>query len=110
MTPEVLSGADLKASTAQDIWALGILAFQLLTGKVPFDSETNNLKAIRSDIISKPVQFPSSTNLPYPEGAISLVKRMLDKNRITRLKMHEVMQDEWLFPENYFQYTAAAAT
>lgn len=55
MTPEVLSGADLKASTAQDIWAIGILAFQLLTGKVPFDSETNNLKAIKSDIISKPV-------------------------------------------------------
>jgi serine/threonine protein kinase len=58
MTPEVLSGADIKASTAQDIWAIGILAFQLLTGKVPFDSEANNLKAIKNDIISKPVQFP----------------------------------------------------
>jgi serine/threonine protein kinase len=58
MTPEVLSGADIKASTAQDIWAIGILAYQLLTGKVPFDSEANNLKAIKNDIISKPVQFP----------------------------------------------------
>ncbi len=58
MTPEVLSGSDIKASTAQDIWAIGILAYQLLTGKVPFDSEANNLKAIKNDIIYKPVQFP----------------------------------------------------
>jgi hypothetical protein len=34
---------------------------------------------------------------------------MLDKNRITRIKMHEIMQDQWLFPENHFQYKAAAA-
>ncbi len=55
MTPEVLSGVDLKASTAQDIWAIGILTYQLLVGKVPFDSEVNNLKAIKNDIITKPV-------------------------------------------------------
>lgn len=58
MAPEVLSGVDIKASTAQDIWAIGILAYQLLAGKVPFDSEANNLKAIKNDIISKPVCFP----------------------------------------------------
>ena len=91
MPPEVLSGTDLKSSTAQDVWAIGILAFQLLAGKVPFDSEKNDLKAIKYDIIYKPVVFPSGAS--YPEGAITLIKRMLDKNRLTRIKMHEVMED-----------------
>lgn len=56
MTPEVLSGADLKSSTAQDVWSIGILAYQLITGKVPFDSD--RITEIKKAIIEKPLTFP----------------------------------------------------
>jgi serine/threonine protein kinase len=61
MTPEVLSGADLKSSTAQDIWSLGILAYQLITGKVPFDSD--QIADIKKAIIEKPLTFPEGVKI-----------------------------------------------
>jgi serine/threonine protein kinase len=42
------------------------------------------------------VTFPERSLID--ERAAALIRRMLDKNRHTRIKMHEIMQDSWLFP------------
>ncbi len=95
MAPELLSGSDLKSSTAHDVWSLGILAYLLITGHVPFDSQSR--VEIRKKIIEEPVIF--SKDMPIDPRALTLVQRMLDKNKNSRIKMHEIMSNPWLFPE-----------
>lgn len=67
----------------------------MITGVVPFDSK--NIEEIKRAIIEKPVIFPEGTRVD--ERAIHLIHRMLDKNRQTRIRMHEIMQNSWLFPD-----------
>ncbi len=38
MAPEVLSS---EVTPASDIWSAGVMAFQLLTGRFPFDDRRN---------------------------------------------------------------------
>lgn len=49
MAPEALSS---KVYPASDMWAAGVMAFQLLSGRLPFDDHSNpkapKLSAVRS--------------------------------------------------------------
>lgn len=55
MSPEHLRGEPLDP--ASDVWSLGVVAFQCLTGVVPFDGETDG--AVRLAIESLPLPRPS---------------------------------------------------
>ena len=39
LSPEVLTGKNLNASPAMDIWSLGCILYALLVGKLPFDDQ-----------------------------------------------------------------------
>lgn len=56
MPPEVLTGEDIKSHPAIDIWALGILLYQLLFGALPFEAPTTS--KIRNAIIKNKIKFP----------------------------------------------------
>ena len=50
MAPEQAAGLDVDAST--DIWALGVILYEMLAGKVPFESLS--FGQLAADIITKP--------------------------------------------------------
>jgi serine/threonine protein kinase len=57
---EQVSGADYRT----DIWALGVIAYQCLLGKRPFDAET--VGGLFVAICSKEIPVPSSRGMPPP--------------------------------------------
>ena len=94
MPPEILSGQDLRSSSAIDVWALGILTYQLFTGTLPFNSEKPS--QIRDNIINSEIKFPDDISInPL---AKELIIKMLEKNKDKRIKIFELMDNEWLFP------------
>lgn len=39
MAPEILGGKVTRVSTSVDIWAMGIILYKMLFGKVPFNGK-----------------------------------------------------------------------
>jgi serine/threonine-protein kinase len=81
MSPEQLHSAkDVDART--DIWALGVVLFELLTGRVPFEGETHVQIAVKIS-----VQAPTSLGTYRPDapaGLEAVILRCLEKRREQR--------------------------
>ena len=81
-TPEYMSPEVLLAKghgTGVDLWALGVLSCELLTGKHPF--YTRNREEMYRRVLTLPVPLPSSLS----EGATSFVAGLTQKDPSLRL-------------------------
>jgi serine/threonine protein kinase len=81
LSPEAFLGEVVDART--DIWALGVMVFELLTGQRPFTA--SNFTATITAILTQPV--PDLTRLApgVPEPLTDLVNRMLEKDHRKRI-------------------------
>lgn len=77
ISPEVLKNE--KATKATDLWALGCIIYQLLTGDHPFKGDSEYL--IFKKILSKELEIPSN----IPEVAKDLVENLLKLDPDERL-------------------------
>ncbi|OGH55976.1 MAG: hypothetical protein A3G34_04750 [Candidatus Lindowbacteria bacterium RIFCSPLOWO2_12_FULL_62_27] len=81
MAPEQFGAAGSKAVDARaDLWSLGILGFQMLTGRLPYEGE-NQVSLIRQ-IIDPTSQPPSVLDVhpDAPDGLARVVDRLLQRN------------------------------
>ncbi|MCO5125054.1 MAG: serine/threonine protein kinase [Rhizobacter sp.] len=80
MSPEQLVGQ--RVDGRSDLYALGVLLFQLLCGRLPFEAAT--LAAMMKQIVNDAAPPLRSLNPDLPEALEALVARMLAKDRASR--------------------------
>ncbi len=75
MSPEQGRGADLDHRT--DIYSLGIVLYEMVTGQVPFDADTP--LAIMMRHVTDPLPSPRARRVDLPEAVETVIKRALYK-------------------------------
>ncbi|XP_075229679.1 aurora kinase A-like [Lycorma delicatula] len=88
LPPEMISNK--KHGKEVDIWSLGVLCFELLTGKPPFEATTYDETYRR--ILSAQFIFPQYLSRP----AKDLISKLLVVDPSKRLPLPEVMKHHWL--------------
>jgi len=80
MSPEQARGETVDARS--DLWAMGVIFYELLTGVRPFEGTTQAV--IFEGILSKTPLPPSARNPKIPAEWERIVSRLLEKDRATR--------------------------
>lgn len=90
MSPEM--AFDEEYDDKVDVWAVGILLYEFLYGKPPFEasSTSETMKRIRGCVL----EFP--THVEVSEEARDLISRILKKDPNERLTLSEILQHPWL--------------
>lgn len=90
MSPEQTLGDPVDARS--DVWSLGVVFYECLTGKLPFDGP--NLPSVIQAIHSKQPEPPSLSNPEVPAAVDDLVLACLTKTRDERLaSCHELLKE-----------------
>lgn len=92
ISPEQAKGEPLTPAT--DIYSLGCVLFEMLTGQIPFDAEspiTVALKHIHDELVS-----PSSLNPEITPSLEAIIYRAMDKVPARRFKTAEDMRNALL--------------
>ncbi|MCG8965934.1 protein kinase [Streptomyces sp. CL12-4] len=99
LSPEQALGRGVDARS--DLYSVGIMLFQLVTGRLPFDADSP-LAIAYAHVQEEPVA-PSSVNRALPPAVDALVARALKKNPNERFPSAEAMRDECLRVAASFQ-------
>src|SRR6185369_15628441 len=90
LSPEAFGDELLDART--DLWAFGIMLFEMLTGYVPFKGDTAS--AIMVAMLTAPVPDLEAIRPDVPPALIDLIYRMLEKDREQRIPSARVVGAE----------------
>ncbi|MFJ5836525.1 protein kinase [Streptomyces shenzhenensis] len=92
LSPEQALGRGVDARS--DLYSVGIMLFQLVTGRLPFDADSP--LAIAYAHVQEEPPVPSAINRALPPAVDALVSRALKKNPNERFPTAESMRDECL--------------
>lgn len=101
-TPWFLAPENLKYQYhhKSDVWSIGVVAYQLLSGRMPFNDRENpyqpSVAKIWHGILQEEPRFSGSRWDTISEDAKEFVKKCLVKNYEARPTALECLQDPWL--------------
>ena len=88
LAPEMIEGFGHDEHV--DIWCLGVLLFELLTGTQPFIGQNRHL--LLDNIIKVNIVWPTSPRLPMDPDAKDLISKILKKNPEERISLEDMVK------------------
>jgi beta-lactam-binding protein with PASTA domain/predicted Ser/Thr protein kinase len=82
LSPEQAQG--LETNETSDLYSIGVILYETLTGRVPFDAESPVAVALKQ--ISEPPRRPSELNAQVPPALDAVVLRALAKDPASRFQ------------------------
>jgi len=92
LAPEVIKQEEYGREI--DIWALGVIAYVLLSGSLPFFHQV--MHKLYRQIIEREISFPEQTWKNVSKGAIDFILRLLQVRAGDRLTAEQALSHPWL--------------
>ena len=102
MAPEVLSRKNIMANLAIDIWAMGVILYELLHGYLPFKGASKHErmeKIVKGVFVIDPVVRASTS-----EECLDLLQRMLTVDYEQRINIFHIVRHPWILGEKLEKY------
>ena len=93
VAPEVLKGKPYDKSV--DLWSIGIIAYLLLCGFLPFDDEHSE-REIARQTIQDPVPFPNHIWNQLSLESKDFINGLLQKKPEDRMSITQVLESKWI--------------
>lgn len=96
MAPEVI---ERNYNSPADVWSAGVVAYQLLSGRLPFTDKVNarpNAKEVFRAILEDPIDFETDPWPAVSEEAKDFVKKLLNKDPEARPTARAALLHPWL--------------
>ncbi|XP_057997200.1 serine/threonine-protein kinase ATG1a isoform X1 [Hevea brasiliensis] len=93
MAPEIIQNQKYDAKA--DLWSVGAILFQLVTGKPPFDGNSQ-YQLFQNILTSTELQFPHGALEELHPDCVDLCKRLLRQNPVMRLTFKEFFNHKFL--------------
>ena len=92
VAPEVL--LDIPYGKEVDLWSLGVIAYLMLSGSLPFDDRESEEEIARKTVSEDP-PYKGSIWKKISNEAKDFIKKLLVKNPEKRMNVKEALQHEW---------------
>jgi len=92
LPPEMIEGSTHDEKV--DLWSLGVLTYEFLVGKPPFEAENNNETYRR--ITRVDLKFPPHVS----DGARDIITQLLRKDPTQRIALDKVLEHPWILEHN----------
>jgi serine/threonine protein kinase len=86
--PEIIAGNEYNEKC--DVWSLGICLYAMVSGKLPFSTQTENYRLFLSEVVA--FTYPPSFSAPL----VDLLRRMLTVNPQERPTLMQLQNHPWL--------------
>lgn len=92
MAPEIIKKLEYDVSV--DIWALGVMAYIMLTGKPPFKGKSKD--EVFVEITTKNITYSGDSWKQCSKESKAFIKKMLVRDPKQRATAEELLNDDWI--------------